>query len=237
MRSKTARTAGLAYLVVVLTGIFSLAYVPSQLTVAGDAAATIARIQAGEMLFRLGIVAGWVCYLAFLLLPLVLYRLLSPVSKTPAVVMVALAVVSVPISLINLLNKQEVLTLLSGASYLQAFDAAELQARVMLALAAYSNGLLVSKIFWGLWLLPFGYLVFRSGFLPKLLGLLLMAGCFGYLIDVTGRMLVPGFTEMAIARFVTLPAALGEIGTCLWLLVFGARELPGTLSSVHTPAD
>lgn len=221
---KNARTAGLLYLIVVLTGIFSLVYVPSQITVPGDASAMVSNIVASESLFRLGIAAGLICYTAFLLLPFALYKLLSPVGKTAAVLMVAFVVVSVPISFVNMLNKLDVLSLLSGADYLQAFTTEQLHAQVMLSLKAYSNGMLVSTIFWGLWLLPFGYLVFKSGFLPRILGVLLMVGCFGYLIDFFGRVLFPGYAEAAIASFMTLPGSFGEIGTCLWLLIMGARE-------------
>ncbi len=218
-----ARTAGVLYLIVVVTGIFSLAYVPSQVVAHGDAATTVGNIMASEWLFRLGIVAGLICYTTFLLLPFALYKLLSPVGKHAAVLMVAFAVVSVPISFVNMLNKLDILSLLNGAGYVQAFTTEELHSRVMLSLDAYSNGLLVSKIFWGLWLLPFGYLVFKSGFLPRVLGILLMLGCFGYLIDFLGGALFPGYTETATAGFVRLPAAVGEIGTCLWLLIVGVQ--------------
>ena len=224
MIEKTARTAGLLYLIVVVTGIFSLAYVPSQIMVQGDASATVGNIAASEPLFRLGIVAGFICYTAFLLLPFALYKLLSPVGKNAAVLMVAFAVVSVPISFVNLLNKLDALSLLSGANYLQAFTTEQLHARVMLSLDAYSNGLLVSEIFWGLWLLPFGYLVFKSGFLPRVLGILLMIGCFGELCDVFGQVLFPGYADTVIASLMAMPGSLGEIGTCLWLLIMGARE-------------
>jgi hypothetical protein len=221
--NRTARTAGLLYLIVVVTGIFSLAYVPSQLTVHGDASATVSSIAAHESLFRLGIVAGLVCYTVFLLLPFALYKLLSPVGKSAAVLMVALAAVSVPISLVNLLNKLDILSLLNDANYVRAFTTEQLNAQVMLLLDAYGNGMLVSSVFWGLWLLPFGYLVFKSGFLPRVLGILLVAGCFGYLIAFFGSVLFPGYSETAVADFVSLPGTVGEIGTCLWLLTVGAR--------------
>ncbi len=224
LNKKTARTAGFLYLIVVVTGIFHLVYVPSQITVKGDASSTVSNIVASESLFRLGIVAGLICYTVFLLLPFALYKLLSPVGRNVAVLMVAFAVVSVPISFVNMLNKLDILSLLSGADYLQALTTDQLHARVMLSLDAYSNGLLVSKIFWGLWLLPFGYLVFKSGFLPRVLGILLMMECFSYLIDFFGRALFPGYTVTAIASFVTLPASFAEIGTCLWLLIMGASE-------------
>lgn len=221
---KTARIAGLLYLVVVLSGIFSLAYVPGKLFVHNDASATFHNITTSETLFRFGILGSVICYTFFLALPLVLYKLLKPVDKTFAQSMVVLAVVSVPISFINLLNKFAVLTLISKSGYLKVFEADKLQAQVLLHLQAYNNGNQIASIFWGLWLFPFGYLVFKSGILPKILGILLMAGCFGYLIAFTGKLLIPGYNEMAISDFVTLPASLGEIGTCLWLLIMGAKE-------------
>ncbi len=212
------------YLIVVVTGGFSLLYVPSQITVQGDPSATVRNIVASEQLFRLGIVAGLVCYTTFLLLPFALYRLLSHVHASAAVFMVAFAVVSVPISLVNLLNKLNVLSLLSGADYLRAFTNEHLNAQVMLSLDAYGNGLLASEIFWGLWLLPFGYLVFRSGFLPRILGVLLMAGCFGYLVNVLGQSSSRDYGQSGIASLMSLPSGLGEIGTCLWLLIVGVKQ-------------
>lgn len=229
----TAHVAGLLYLIVVVTGIVNLMYVPSQLQVPGDAAATVSNILASKQLFGFGIVAGVVCYTAFLLLPLVLYRLLGGVDRNVAVLMVALAVVSVPVSLLNLSHKLDVLTLLGDAGYLQAFTASQLQTQVMLALDAYRNGALISEVFWGLWLLPFGYLVFKSGFIPRVLGILLMLGCFGYLINISGRMLFPGYAGTAIASIVSLPSAFGEIGTCLWLLIAGIRKRKGAVVSAH----
>jgi uncharacterized protein DUF4386 len=221
---RTARIAGFLYLVVVLAGIFSLAYVPSQINVADDAAATVRNVIAHESLFRLGIVAGLVCYIAFLLLPLALYQLLSPFGKKAAVLMVAFAVASVPLSFAVTLDKFDVLALLGGAEYLRVYTAQELQAKAMLSLQSYRDGLLVAQVFWGLWLLPFGYLVYRSGILPRVLGVLLMLGCFGYLFDFIGKVLFPGYAESGIAGWVGIPASVGEIGICLWLLVMGARE-------------
>lgn len=220
----TARVAGWLYLIVVVTGVFSLAYVPSQLIVQGDASATIGKIVASELLFRFGIVAGLICYTTFLVLPLVLYKLLSPVNRSAAVLMVAFAVASVPVSFVNMLSKLDILSLLSEAEYLQALPTGQLHAQVMLLLASYGNGLLVLKVFWGLWLLPFGYLVFKSGFIPKILGVLLMLGCLGYLIDFFGRALLPGYADTTVAGFVRKPGSLGEIGTCLWLLIMGANQ-------------
>jgi hypothetical protein len=222
-RDKDARVAGLLYLVVVVTGMYSLAYVPSHIAMSGDASTVVQNLTASESLFRSGIAAAVVCYIAFLLLPIALYRLLGTVATAPAVLMVAFALASVPISFANLTHRLDVLSILDVGSHLRSLSGEQLHAQVMLSLDAYRNGLLISEVFWGLWLLPFGYLVFKSGFLPRLLGILLMAGCFGYLIDVFGHLLWPGYAESAIADYVRLPAATGEIGTCLWLLIAGAR--------------
>ncbi|AXY74334.1 DUF4386 domain-containing protein [Paraflavitalea soli] len=227
---RTARLAGLIYLVVVVTGIFSLAYVPSKLIDWKDAAKTVQQITASESLFRWGIASSILCYIAFLGLPLALYQLLKPVHEQAAKLMVILAIVSVPISFLNMQHKFEVLTLIKGAEHLQIFDSVQIASQVMAQLSAYDDGLLIVTVFWGLWLLPFGFLVYHSGMLPKVWGVLLVLGCFGYLINFFGRVLIPDFGEMFIARYITRPASLGEIGTCLWLLIMGARNRPGFLA-------
>lgn len=225
---KTARIAGLLYLVVVLTGIFSMMYVPSKLIVWDNATTTFNNIVASETLFRLGIVGYLTCYTFFLFLPLVLYRLLRPVNEIYAKLMVVLAITSVPIAFANIQNKFNVLSLISGENYLKAIPYEQLQAQVLVCLNQYDNGNLVASIFFGLWLLPFGYLVIKSGFLPKVLGVLLMLGCLGYLINFLGNSLVADYSSYGISSYVQLPASIGEIGTCLWLLLMGAKEKPIT---------
>lgn len=220
----TARIAGALYLVVVLTGMFALLYIPSKLIVLSDAQATFNNIKASETPFRLGIYAGILCYTAFLLLPLFLYKLISHVNKTHAVAMVALALTSVPISLFNLTHKLAVLTLISKPDL---FSATDLPRQVLLQLEYYNNGIDIAAVFWGLWLFPFGYLVFKSGMLPKIFGILLMAGCFGYIINITGGMLFPTeYNALGISGYISIPSALGEIGTCLWLLIMGVKSKP-----------
>jgi len=217
--NKIARLAGLAYLVLVLTGLFNLVYVPSQLIVWGDAATTVSNILNSEFLFRLGIVVGVICFISFLILPFILYRLFESVNRTYAVAMVVLAVVSVPISIFNMINKVDVLTLLSGAQYLESFEIEQVHTQVMLLLKSYSNGIAVVQIFWGLWLFPFGYLAFKSGYLPRIFGILLMLGCFGYLIKFFRFFLFPTLD----IPYVGMPGSLGEIGICLWLLIMGVK--------------
>ncbi|NOS91682.1 MAG: DUF4386 domain-containing protein [Cyclobacteriaceae bacterium] len=218
-----ARQAGLFYLGVVLTGIFSLMYVPSQLIVWNDAATTFKNISASETLFRWGIVSSMACYVFFIFLPLSLFRLLESISRWNAYLMVVLSIVSVPISFINLSHKFSILTLLHP-ELPSTLTQEQVQEQVMFHLNAYNDGILIASVFWGLWLFPFGYLVFKSGILPKVLGVLLMVGCFGYLINILANVVNPAYTELGIAGWVRLPASLGEIGTCLWLLMMGAKE-------------
>ena len=233
-RNKTARVAGTLYLILIISGIINLLYIPSKFIVWTDASKTFENIVNSEFLFRLGIVSGIITFLTFLLLPLVLYKLLNKINKVHANLMVIFALVSIPISFVNILNKFSVLTLISKAEYLQELEKTELQTQVMLYLDYYNNGIEISQIFWGLWLFPFGYLVYKSGFLPKLLGILLMAGCFGYLITFFGGFLYSDFHKTIFSTIVGLPASIGEIGICLWLLVMGTNTLNIKKTTVKT---
>ncbi|WP_343660763.1 DUF4386 domain-containing protein [Chryseobacterium sp.] len=219
--SKTARLAGFFYLIVIVTGFFSLMYVPSKLIVWENPALTFQYMSSSAQLFRLSIASSIVCYIAFTFLPLVLYQLLKEVNVNHAKLMVILALISIPISFINLQNKFSVLTIIEGTDYLKIFETKQLQSQMMVLLSTYNKGLLITQIFWGLWLLPFGYLVYKSGFLPKVLGIFLMLGCLGYLANVFGRTVFTHFSDYPISGYITLPATVGEIGICLWLLLVG----------------
>jgi hypothetical protein len=221
--NKTARLAGFFYLIVIITGFFSLMYVPSKLIVWENPALTFQNISSSVQLFRLSIASSIICYIAFTLLPLALYQLLKDVNGNYAKLMVILALISIPISFINLQSKFSVLTIIEGTDYLKVFDVKQLQAQMMMLLSNYNKGILIAQVFWGLWLFPFGYLVYRSGFLPKILGVFLMLGCLGYVINVLGRTAVHHFSEYSISKYITLPATIGEIGICLWMLLVGVR--------------
>ena len=168
---KTARIAGFWYLLMAITGPIGLLYVPSKLIVPGDAAATVSKIVASEGLFRSSIVSWLIGQMIFIVLPLVLYKLLKPVNKTHALLMVIFIELAIPIAFINEVNRLAVLVLLSGADYLKAFQADQLQAQVMFFLDLHAQGIGVAQMFWGLWLFPLGYLIFKSGFLPRILGI------------------------------------------------------------------
>lgn len=220
----TARIAGLCYLGVVLTGIYSLMIVPSKLIVEDNALLTYQNIIAAEPVFRLWIVMGLLCYTFFLFLPLVLYKLLKRVQEDQAKWMVLLAIMSVPLFFMNTQNLFNILSLVSGSKTHFGFSSEQIQFQVMLYLEQYKNGMRIVHIFSGLWLFPFGYLVFRSGFLPKILGVLLMLGCLGYLLNFLGNTLVADYAKMGISSYISLPASIGEIGICLWLLIMGVKN-------------
>lgn len=224
-RNKTARVAGILYLMLIICGIISLAYIPSQLIVRESASKTLENIINSEFLFRIGIVSGIITFLIHILLPLVLYKLLHGVNKFHANLMVIFSLISVSIFFVIILNKFSVLTLINKTEYLEKLGEAELQTQVMFYIDSYNNGIQISQIFWGLWLFPFGYLVYKSGFLPKLIGILLMAGCFGYLIIFFGGFLYSDFNKTIISQIVGYPATLGEFGICLWLLIMGTNKL------------
>ena len=221
---KTARIAGILYLIVVITGIVSLGYVPKQLIVWEDKAATFNNILKNESLFRLGIFSSVICYLAFIFLPLVLRELFKTVNQFVANVMVVSVLVSIPISFFNLYNKYLILDIIHKESYLKMYDASQLQSLVMFHLNQYEYGIFIATFFWGLWLFPFGYLVYKSGFIPKIFGILLMLGCFGYIVNFSGNTLFADYQEWGISKIIGKIPSVAEIGICFWLLVFGIKN-------------
>jgi Domain of unknown function (DUF4386) len=222
---KTARLAGVLYLVNGVTGFFSIIYVPGRLIVSGNAAATANNILASESLFRLGIVSELICAAEFVFLLWVLYRLLGALNKTYASLMVILGLVSIPIMCVNSLNEIAALALLHGADFLSVFDQPQRQALAMHFLNLHGEGFGVAGIFWGLWLFPFGILVIKSGFLPRILGVLLIAACFGYLADSLTSLLLPAYEDV-VGRIANIPLTLGEPAIMLWLLIKGAKDQP-----------
>ena len=215
-----ARLSGVVYLLLMLTGIYGLVYVPAMLFDWSDPAATATNILENEMTFRLAVTAEIACYICFVVLSLLLYKLLHNINKDVAVLMVTLAFLSIPITLTQVVKHVDVLLLLEEQEYLKAMTTEVTQATIMLTLASFNNGILVSYLFAGLWLLPLGYLVYHSGFLPRILGILLVLACFGYLIEFVGKFV---FSLSQIPWYVSAPSSLGEFGICLWLIIFGAR--------------
>ncbi len=179
---KAARVAGVLYLLMVLTAPFALIYVPGKLMVPVDATATADRLRASESLLRLGIGSELFHQAVAIFLVLALYRLFKPVNEKRAVLVVILgALVSVPIVFLNVVSEIAALILVSGADFLSVFEKQELDALAYLFLRLHEQGLVVTSIFWGLWLFPFGMLVIQSGFIPRVLGVLLLIAGSAYL--------------------------------------------------------
>jgi len=219
--NKTARVAGFLYLILIICGMFSYMFVNSRLIVPGDTATTVNNIMASKSLYVSGIISWLISEVAFVLLVYVLYKLLKPVNKNHALLMVMFVLVAVPISFINELNKFAALLLLSGADYLTAFTANQLHALVPLFLDLHEYGIHINSMFFGLWLLPFGYLVFKSGYIPRILGILLMIGWLGYMLEFFTFFLLPDFN--AAIEPVFMITGIGEFLLPLWLLIKGVN--------------
>jgi len=219
--NKIARVAGFLYLLMAPFGVFGMFYVPSIIIVPGDAAITANNIMASESLFRSGIVSTLMVQIINIFMVLVLYKLLKPVNKNHALLMVIFILIGAPIAMLNELNRLITLLLLSGADYLTVFTADQLQALVPLFLDLHEQGITIAGIFWSLWLFPMGYLAFKSGYIPRILGVLLIIAGFGYLIDSFAVFLLPNFYA-TISQFI-LFTTYGELLFPLWLLIKGVN--------------
>ncbi len=218
---RTARIAGLLYLLLALTGVFSLIYVPSTLIVFGDATATADNITSSELLFRTGILSGLISNVIFVFLVLALYRLLKEISRKQAILMVTLVVISVSTTFVNTCYQIAALIILSGADFLSVFEKPQLDAAAYAFLRLHSHGLQIIQIFWGLWLFPFGLLVYKSRFIPKILGVLLFIAGFAYLLSSFTFIVLPQYMA-AISPLITL-LEMGELPIIFWLLIVGAK--------------
>jgi hypothetical protein len=223
--SKNARIAGLLYLVGSLFGIVRLIYVPNTLFVYGNATATAKNIVEHELLFRFGIVSYLVCAALWIFVTVALYRLFKGVNQGLAVLMVILGSLMVtPIFFVNTVNDAAALLLVRGGGYLSVFDKPQLEALARLFLDLHHQLDLANEIFWGLWLIPYGLLVYKSRFLPRILGVWLIIACIAYLaLSFTG-FLLPAYEDQV--NNIAQPLLLGELATMLWLLIMGAKEKP-----------
>jgi Domain of unknown function (DUF4386) len=221
---KTARIAGVLYLVNAVTGFFGIIYVPSKLFVSGSAAATAHNIFASERLFRLGIACEVICAVEYIYLLWVLYRLLGGVSKTHASLMAIFGAAFVPIMCMNAVSDITALMLVRGADFLPAFDQPQRESLAMMFLGVRRYGYEVGWIF-GITHFHFGVCVWRSGFLPRFLGALLIAASFGYVAVSLTPFLLPGYANI-VSRLANIPLTLGEPSAILWLLIRGAKDQP-----------
>jgi len=219
---KTARIAGVLNLLVIVFGMFAELYVNIRLIVPGDATITASNIKASELLYRIGFMSGLFHHTCFLVLVLVLYKLLKPVNKTHAALMVVFGLSAVPIMMLNMLNQFAALLILSGADYLTVFTADQLRALAMLFLDFHNHGYFIAGMFSGLFLLPLGFLVFKSGYIPRILGVLLIMGCFGYLLELFTVFVFPSYETVSYLGLAV--AIIAEFSLTFWLLLKGVKE-------------
>jgi Domain of unknown function (DUF4386) len=220
--SRNARVAGLLYLTL-LTAPLRLLYIPGKLFVRGDAAATASNIAAHQTLFRLGILSDLFTATMSIFLTLALYRLFKEVDEGLARLLVILGSLMVtPIYFLNSINDAAALLLARGPDFLSVFDKPQRDALAMMFLRLHGHGILVNEIFWGLWLLPFGFLVYRSGFLPRILGAWLILNCFAYLATSVTGLMWPQY-EQTVSDWV-FPVMFGELAIMLWLIIMGAKQ-------------
>jgi hypothetical protein len=219
-----ARTTGFLYLIIFLCAGFSEGYVRSSLIVPGDAASTAGNILANQWLFKIGFASDIVAFLCDLVVAVLLYILLKPVSRTLSLIAATLRIIAHPaIASVNLLNHFSALLLLSGADYLASFNADQLQALVLLSLEMHKYGYLLGGAFFGVHCLFLGYLLYRSELFPGILGFLMVLASFGYLTESFGKFLFPPY-EQVFTWIVVIPAVIAELSLCLWLVIKGVRK-------------
>ena len=232
-RYNPGRVAGFLYLLLGFSVVRPI-YVAGRLISRDDVQATVRNIATHELLFRFGIVCDLLAGLSCIVVALALYRLLKRVSPSLAALMVLLGgLMPAVLDFLNSLNDLAALFLARGDPFLSVFPRAQQAALAMLFLRIHDHGFLINEVFAGLWLFPFGILVYRSGFLPRLIGAGLMVNGFAYLaISFTG-LLVPDYVDR-VSRIVS-PALAGEGALMLWLMIKGARPQPRRRALISTP--
>ena len=209
--NKTARLSGILYLSLIPLGIFGIIYVPSILVVPENIATTIANIIENETLFRWSIISALVVQLVNIILVLLLFKLFKRTHKEMASLMVVFSLLAVPIAFLNEINNLAVLQLLNQSN--------ESQHLISFFLDLHQQGIIIAQVFWGLWLFPMGYLVYKSDFMPKFIGILLIIGSIGYVVDSLTLILLPQF-NITFSEF----TFLGEVIFPLWLLIKGIKK-------------
>lgn len=222
-KKKNARIAGLLYLLLAITGAFGIMYIPSEIYVSEDATATANNVIESGLLYRLSMVSNLVSSVLYIFLALALGRLFKEVDAKHVKLMLSLVIIAVPIGILNVLNLVAAQLLANGTDLMYAFEEAQRNELASFFIKLYIYGLSLAGVFWGLWLYPFGRLVMKSKFIPKIIGIFIIIGCFTYVLDSVLTLLLPEFRKI-IADFLMIPLALGEFSIILWLLIKGVKE-------------
>ena len=219
---KTARIAGLLYLLVIITGVYGIMFISSKINVRGDAATVANNILSNEFLFRTGIINDFISNIAFMFVVLALYRLLKQVNEHRAKFMVALVIIQIPTVFIMEAFNMTSLMIFKGQIF-NAFELAQRQDLAMLFLKINEYGMMTLELFWGLWLIPLAQLVYKSGFIPRIIAILLMINGIAYMIDSFVYMQLPNY-HFFTSRYLLLFIIPGEISITLWLLIKGIKN-------------
>ncbi len=218
---KTARLAGFLYLIWIITGLYGIFFIPSQTIVSGDAAATANKIIANEFLFRTSIVNDIISSTIWVFIVMTLYRLFKQVNGHQVKLMVVLVIVQIPAVFFMEALSITSLMIFKG-EILKSFELSQRQDLAMLFLKINDYGSLTLEMFWGLWLLPFGQLVYKSGFIPRILGIYLIINGIAYILMSITFLLLPGYKALLMPY--TYPLLFGEVAIMLWLLIKGVKE-------------
>lgn len=229
---RTARLAGFLYLLVVLTGPFVLLYVPGKLFVSGDASATVSNILEHQTLVRVHILVGIASQFLFIASVLVFYRLFKGVSVLLANLMAVSILVIAPLGFAGIANEVVALSLARDPGFLAVFDKPQRDAMATLLLHFDQHSVAFSELFWGLWLFPLAALVYRSRFVPRLIGVWLFLNGLAYVVISLTGLFLPEHHKAVTS--LSTPLLFGEVGLMLWLLIVGARG-PGVAAAVPKP--
>ena len=214
-----ARLGGLAYLLIIVAGAFGEMYVRNSIIVSGNATTTAGNILANPLLWRIGIAGDLLMHVCDVVVMMCIYVLLKPVNKNLALLAMLFNLIQTSVLVANKLNLLMPLLLLDNANYLNAFDPSQLQSLSYLFLKAHGYGFSIGLIFFGFVCLINGYLIFKSGFLPKLIGILIQIAGFCYLINSFAMIIAPKLSNFSLL----IPAFVGEFSFCLWLIIKGVN--------------
>jgi hypothetical protein len=218
----TARIGGMLYLINIVVGFFAIGYVPGVIEVPGDAAATAHNIQAYEMLYRFGLATHIIILLTNIPLAVIFYRLFKAVNRNATLLVVFFTLVGTAIESVNLLNQFAPLIFLKDAHYVSAFTPEQLQSFTYSLLRLTGTGFNIALVFFGFYGISVGYLIFRSTFLPRIIGLFMAIGGLCYIVNSFANFLAPGFAA-GLFPYIQIPSGLAELTLCLWLLVMGVN--------------
>lgn len=223
---KAAKVAGFAILAMAILAGFAYGYVLNSLIVPGDANSTANNIMASETLFRAAIFSFLLVLICDVLTAWALYIFLKQVNQNLSLLTAWLRLVYAAILGIAILNFAIVLFLVSGTDYLKAFEVGQLNALVLLFLNAFNGIWSIGLIVFGCHLFVLGYLAFKSGYIPKLFGVLLIIASLSYLASNSGGLLLSNYDRYkgTVESILSVPMIIGELGFGFWLIFKGGKS-------------